>query len=520
MARPSSVSEKVDVLVVGSGAAGSLVAAKAARAGKQVLILEAGPKRTLNDLASSQIWARRLKWGGSTVEERGNLKIGHVFNSGYGTGGSALHHYAVWPRLHLNDFKVQSTWRKSLDWPVEYDTLRPYYDRIQAEVGISGDAEAEKWRPPADPYPLPALPVFAQGQVIAEGFRKTGCHTAPMPLAVNSQPYQGRAGCLYDGWCDAGCPIGALANPLVVYLPQAFAAGAGIRHHATVSRLLQRGRRVTGAEYFDAQGDLHRVQAAQIVLCAFAVQNARILLNSKTSEHPEGLANGSGTVGRYLMTHPAKVICGLFEAETQPYLGATGGQLICHDHYQQKRNGSAFGSYQWLIANAARPNDLTGIATTRPDITGADLKPFMQRAARHFGHMNFVGEDIALPNNRIELSNQKDRYGVPLARTEHSITNETRALVDRGTAEGLAIFKAAGAEETWTGPLFGMHIMGGTVMGDDARQSVCDKFGRCHELDNLYVAGPGLFPSSGAVNPTFSIHALALRTVEHLLAAS
>lgn len=511
---------KVDVLVIGSGAAGSTIAAKTAQAGKHVLILEAGPKRTLTDLTSSQIWARRLKWGGAHVEERGNFKIGHGFNSGYGTGGGALHHYAVWPRLHPNDFRVQSTYGKGLDWPIEYQDLRPYYDRIQSEVGLSGDAEMEQWRPPGEPYPLPALPVFAQGRVIEAGFQQKGLHTAPIPMAIISRPYRGRGVCLYDGWCDAGCPIGALANPLVTYLPQAFKAGGSITHQATVSRLTHdsTGYRVTGAEYFDAQGRGHHVQAAHIILCAFAVQNARILLNSKSDKHPDGLANKYNQVGRYLMTHPARAIYGLFGHETQPHLGPTGGQLICHDHYQKKQQGDAFGSYQWLIANAAKPNDLTGIVNTRPDLFGSALQPFMERAAKHFGQMNFVGEDLALPENRVTLSSHKDQNAVPLAVAEHNITAATQALMDVGVAEGLAIFKAAGAATPWTGTPFGMHIMGGTVMGEDPRQSVCNEFGRCHDLDNLYIAGSGVFPSSGAVNPTFTIHALALRTAESLLA--
>lgn len=512
---------KVDVLVIGSGAAGSVIAAKAAQAGRHVLILEAGPARALTDLKSSQIWARRLKWGGAPVEEQGNLKIGHVFNSGYGTGGSALHHYAVWPRLHSNDFKVRSVYGRGLDWPLEYGDIRPYYDRIQAEVGMSGDAEAEKWRPPGEPYPMPALPVFPQGRVIAEGFHKTGMHTAPMPMAIINQPREGRNVCLYDGWCDAGCPIGALANPLVTYLPQAFAMGAGIQHRATVSRLLHddSGHRVTAAEYFDMQGKLHRVQAKQIVLCAFVVQNARILLNSKTDKHPDGLANNQDQVGRYLMTHPAQTIYGLFERETQPHLGPTGGQLICHDRYKQKQQGDAFGSYQWLIATAVKPNDLLGIASTRPDLFGSALHPFMQRAAKHFGQMNMVAEDLALAENRVTLSDKKDQYGSPLAASRHNITAATQALTSKAVKEGLAIFKVGGATAPWAGPPFGMHIMGGTVMGADPKQSVCDAFGRCHDLDNLYIAGPGLFPSSGAVNPTFTIHALALRTAESLLAA-
>ncbi|MGI9284529.1 MAG: GMC oxidoreductase, partial [Pseudomonadales bacterium] len=462
----------------------------------------------------------KLKWGGTQVEEEGNLKIGHNFNAGYGTGGSALHHYAVWPRLHANDFAVQSLHGRGMDWPIDYEDLRPYYDLIQTEVGISGDARAEKWRPDGAPYPMPALPVFAQGKVIAKGFDKSGLSTAPIPLAVNSTTYKGRTVCQFDGWCDAGCPIGALANPLATYLPQAFKAGAKLRNDATVTRVLhdKAGRRAIGVEYVDAEGDQQIVHSDTVVLAAFAVQTARLLLVSRSDKHARGLSNSNDLVGRYLMTHPAHAVYGLFADETQPHLGPTGGQLICHDHYDNKAaTKGAFGSYQWLIASAAKPNDLLGIANTRPDIYGAALQPFMKRAAKHFGLMNFVGEDLPAADNRIQLSENIDRFGVPLASTIHNIGSETTAMCENGIAEGLRIFKAAGASEAWAGPRFGMHILGGTVMGDKPESSVTDSYGRCHELDNLYIAGPGVFPSSGAVNPTFTIHALALRTAEHML---
>lgn len=514
--------EAVDVLVVGAGAAGSVIAARAARAGKKVLLLEAGPARQLSDLSSSQIWARRLKWSGASVEEQGNLKIGHSFNAGWGTGGSALHHYAVWPRLHEVDFRVQSQYGESLDWPLQYRDLRPYYDEVQAAVGISGDASAEKWRPPGAAYPLPPLPVFAQGKVINQGFESLGLTTAPIPVAINTQAFKGRPACLYDGWCDAGCPIGALANPLVTYLAWARDAGAELRNRATVTRVThdKSGRRATGVEYADAAGGRHQVQADSVVLAAFAVQNARLLLASGSTRYPDGLANSNGLVGRYLMTHPATSIYGLFAQETQPHLGPTGGQLINHDQYGDKRAvEGGFGSYQWLIANAMKPNDLLGSANTRPDLIGPALAPFMQRAARHLGNMVCVAEDRALPENRVTLSHQKDAYGVPLARTVHNISPATETLIDSAVRQGLDIFKAAGAQEAWPGPRFGMHILGGTVMGKDAARAVTDPYGRCHELDNLYIAGPGVFPSSGAVNPTFTIHALALRTADALLAA-
>ncbi len=512
--------EKVDLLIVGSGAAASIFAAKAAQAGKQVLMLEAGPERTMQNLVSSQLWARRLKWAGAAVEEEGNLKIGHNFNAGWGTGGSSMHHYGVWPRLHANDFKLNSLYGKGNDWPIEYKDLQPFYDRVQEEVGISGNAELEKWRPPGDDYPMPATPVFKQGEVIAKGFNALGKHTAPIPLAINTLPYKNRSSCLYDGWCDAGCPIGALANAQTVYLPQAKTAKASIIHRATVSRILttDKGDKVVGVEYYDDADKLHTQLADVVVLAAFTVQNSRLLLASANKAHPDGLANSNGLVGQYLMTHPAISIYGLFKQQTQPYLGATGGQLINQDGYADKTvHKGAFGSYQWLIANALKPNDLLGVANTRPDIYGAALETFMQQAAQHMGTMVFVGEDIPLPENRIVLSQKKDKYGVPLAKTIHSIQPPTSALYDVAATEGTAIFNAAGAKEIWTGPRVGMHLMGGTIMGTAADNSVTNRYGQCHDITNLFIAGPGLFPSSGAVNPTFSLHALGLQSVEYLL---
>ena len=445
-----------------------------------------------------------------------------IFGSG-AAGGSAMHHFAVWPRLHESDFKVRSNHGVGLDWPIEYADLLPFYDRIQAEVGLSGDAAAETWRPTGADYPMPGLPIFKQGEVLKKGFDALGLKTAPIPLAINSTAHNNRPGCLFDGWCDAGCPIGALANPLVTYLPRAIAAGAQIIHEATATRVLHdaSGARATGIEYADRAGTRHKVMAKQVFIAAFTVQSAKLLLQSVSDKHPNGMSNSNDMLGRYLTTHPSMSIYGLFPDDTAPYMGATGGQLINQDAYENKdKADGAFGSYQWLIANALKPNDLLGIATTRPDIIGPALDGFMRRAAHHMANMVCVGEDIGSPDNRVTLGSEKDEYDLPVAQTYHDVTPATRAMHEAAKAEGLAVFEAAGADEAWAGNPFGMHIMGGTVMGEDPANSVTDSYGRCHEMENVYVAGPGLFPSTGAVNPTFTIHALTLRTVDRLYSTS
>ena len=512
---------QVDAVIVGSGAAGSAFAARLAAGGKKVLILEAGPARGNADLVSSAIWARRLKGSGPPWLEGGENPVGHVFNAGFGVGGGALHHYGVWPRLHPEDFQLRSLHDRGLDWPFGYEELRPWYDRVQGEAGIAGDAGQERWRPPGEAYPLPPVPVFPQGAVIQRGFEKRGLHTAPLPLAVATRPFNGRAPCIWDGWCDAGCPIGALANPLSVDLPRATAHGAELRAGATVRRVLTEasGGRASGVEYVDGDGEARTVLADVVVLAAFAVQNPRLLLASATPKHPAGLANSSGLVGQFLMSHPGALIYGLFDERTDCHLGASGGQLLSQDGYAKDTHArsGAFGSYQWMIAQAVKPNDLLGIATTRPDLFGAALDPFMQTAARQFATMTGLVEDLPVADNRLRLDPRVDAFGVPLARVTHTTHPATKKLWTALLEEGRAIFEAAGAREVWTGPQAAMHIMGGTIMGREASSSVCNGYGQTHDIPNLVIAGPGLFPTSGGVNPTFTVHALAARSAGYLL---
>ena len=515
-------SDPVEVIVVGSGAAGSAVAARLAEGGKRVIILEAGPWRAPADLVSSTLYARRLKWGGPTVIEEGKNPVGHVFNSGYGVGGSAMHHYAVWPRMHEEDFEMRTRYGRGVDWPLKYSDLAPYYDRVQEEAGIAGDARLEIWRPPGAPYPMPPVPVFPQGEAIARGFIKLGKRVAPLPLAVTTTAYRGRPMCLWDGWCDAGCPIGALANPMTVHLPRAKAAGAVLVANTAATKVItnKAGTRATGVEVVSNEGEKRTLRAALVVLAAFAVENPRLLLASANVAHPQGLGNAAGFVGRYIMTHAAGLVYGLFDEETKPYMGAFGGQLLNQDAYRKtthERTG-AFGSYQWMIAQAVKPNDLLGISTTRADLFGQQLHDFMRRANRGFAGMTAVVEDLPVAENCVTLAAERDRNGVPLPRVVHTRHAASQALWRASLEEGKAVFAAAGAQKVWSGVEGSMHIMGGTIVGTSRDNSVTNNFGQLHEIPNLVVAGPGLFPTSCGVNPTFTVHAMAARSADYLLA--
>ena len=507
------VHERHDVVIMGAGAAGALLAARLAEAGKSVVVLEAGPAWRLADLISSQIWARRIKWGGAPVLSGGSLPVGHNFNGGSGLGGAALHHYASYPRLKPTDFTMRADHGRGLDWPIGYDDLRPHYDAVQDEIGISGDAKAEVWRPAGKPYPLPPLGTFAQARILSRGFAAQGMRVAPMPMAILSQPYRGREPCLFDGWCDAGCPIGALANPLVVHLPTARKAGADIRTQVQVTGIdFDRGR-ADALRYVDGKGEAHSQPANVVILAGGAVQNARLLLAARAPD-PSGLA------GSWFNSHPVGQIYGLFEEETECHMGFAAGSMTSHDDYGKARDGQGrgagpFGSITWGWGSAFKPNDLIGIAMTRADLFGEALHDFMRRAAKHLGMINAIVEGAPSRAKRIELTAQRDANGLPLARIVH---DEDLSLWRWSNARAEAIMRAAGTQDVWSAPRPQTgHLLGGTIMGRDAAISVTNSFGRLHAVPNLFAAGGGLFPTIGAVSPTFTLLALADRSAAEIV---
>lgn len=510
--------EAIDVAIVGAGAAGCFYASRLAAAGRSVLVLESGPAWSTQDLISSQLWARRLKWRGAPLALGGEHPISHNLSTGSGLGGAALHHYGTWPRMPADAFEMRSRYGRGLDWPISYEALRPYYDRIQREIGIAGDAAQEIWRGPGEPYPMPPHPLLPQAEALARGFRKLDLPVAPLPTIINSTSYDGRPPCIYDGWCDAGCPTGALANPLVTYHARAVKAGARFETNAEVTRVLVGARGKAKAVEYWRDGERREQPAKQIVLAASVFQNPRILLNSTSSAHPNGFANSSGLVGAYLCAETMAFAYGLFDEETHPYLGVSAGQLMHRGGPKHDGAPQAFGGFQWQIAPAMKPNDLFGVAVTRADLFGPALDEFIRRGAKHIASMVCSGAVTPRRENRVELEERRDARGMKLARAVHSLDESALALWAHLNEQGVRVMKAAGATEVWNGPRASGHLNGGTIMGADAKTSVTDSYGRCHEAPNVVIAGAGLFPTTGGVSPTFTIHAVALRSVERMLA--
>jgi len=515
--------EKVDVAIVGAGASGSTYAAILSRAGKKVVLLDNGPDWHTSDLISSDIWGRRIKPAGGPFILEGKNLVNMGGQSGWGVGGAALHYFANFPRLLPTDFRIRSEYGRAHDWPISYDDVAPWYDKVAQEIGVSGDARAEEiWRPKGAPYPMPPMKTFKNGRVWLKGFEANGIRMVPAAVGMNSVEFKDRAACIYDGWCHVGCPIGALANPLVTWLAEARKNGTEVRAWSTATRVLTdaSGSRATGVEYYDRNGDRQFQPAGVVVLATWAAQNPRLLLNSASDRHPKGLANTNGLVGKYIMTHFGSGTNALFDEDVEPHMGTIGAQFMSYERYGKTSHKGAFGSTFIVAGSANKVTGLGGLANSRPELFGPELETYLKRAIKNLSRINAFGEEQPKIENRIELASEKDEFGIPLGRIIHNYDDNDAALWNANFEEGLKIAHATDAKEVWQGRggMPCIHLMGGTIMGTGAANSVVNSYGQTHEVGNLFVAGPGIFPTAGASNPTYTIFALSMRGAEHLAA--
>src|SRR5438477_9578238 len=487
--------EKVDVVIVGAGASGSVYASVLAKAGKKVVLLDSGPDWELSDLICSEIWGRRLKPAGAPILLEGKNPMAYAARGGWGVGGAALHYFANLRGLLPTDFRIKGEHIRARDWPLAYADVAPFCDKVAREIGVSGDAKAEeRWRPAGEAYPMPPMKTFRNGDIWLKGFEASGIPMVPAPVGMNSVEFKGRPACLYDGWCHVGCPTGALANPQITYLGDARKAGAEVRALSTVTRILtnQAGTRITGVEYFDDRQQMQTQEASVVVLAAWSAQNPRLLLNSATDKHPKGLSNSSGLLGRFMMSHTVASTWAMFNDDVQNHMGTVAVQYMSYERYRKTSHAGAFGSSFVTAGFALKTADL---ANSRPDLFGPELAAYMKLAARNLAGIKAFGEEQPNIENRLELTSAKDVFGMPLGKLTHSYDQDAVALWNANLEEGLKVAKAAGAKQAWSsrGSIPTSHLMGGAIMGTGAADSIVNSYGQSHEIPNFWVGGPAFF---------------------------
>jgi gluconate 2-dehydrogenase alpha chain len=554
-----------DVVVVGLGAAGGVAVLPLAEAGLDVVGLEAGTWLDRRDFAPDEIRNNIRDWPMLVKKAENERPTARATSAQTATqigshpmmnavGGTTLHYWAQSWRLNPWDFRVVSETTRRYgrsripagstveDWPLGYEELERYYDRVEHEIGVSGQAGNVRGRidPKGNkfegrrerPYPMPPLRWTAFHDRLADAARRLGWSPFPGPAAINTENYGGRAGCGYHGYCNkGGCPLDAKNSPHLTTIPKALATGnlrVVTRAHVTTVAVDGQGR-VTGVNY--VVGNQEFFQPARVVLLAgYTYENVRLLLLSTSRAYPNGLANNRGQVGRhYFSHHQGAGVSALFPFDLGSWYGLPAQGVAvdewADDNFDHSGLDFIGGGNLWAMSDN-RPISAANSSTFgRSRTWGSEWKRFIhENADRSHG---FYIQKTTLPyeDNLLDLDpSVKDPLGFPVIRiTGQYKENETRiAAFLQDKAEQW--YREAGAIAVTRGPLGGAmgastHAYGGTRMGNDPETNVVDRWGFSHEAPNLGVLGASVMGTSGARNPTLTVQALAWRTAARLVEA-
>jgi choline dehydrogenase-like flavoprotein len=533
-------SDEVDFVIVGSGAAGGVLAKELSSNGFRVVVLEQGPRLETTDFEHDEYWAFSLNALTNNWQDQPNTfrkseadKAQKQPAIWYGrlVGGGSVHFTSNYWRFHEIDFKEVST-KGSVpgstlaDWPITYADLEPYYTKAEWELGVSGLAGSSPFDPPrSKPYPLPPLPIKSSGVLMERAAKKLGWHAFPAPLAIISQNYRGRNGCMHCGFCEAfGCEWGAKSSTLATTIPIAEATGrCEIRSGSYVSQIEMNAHgRTTGVVYFDKQKQEQRQKAKSVIVCANGAETPRLLLMSKSQQFPHGLANSSGLVGKNLMFDTGAFSAGVFEHPLNDFKSVHVSRVI-HDFYEidpkygVHGGGGLDGRFDMYPVGFGN----TGFAPDMPQ-WGSEFK----KNLKYFPRMMYVlSHNTVLPveTNTITLDpDVKDAWGLPAIRVTYHNHPETMKTVQFFLDRQVELLEAAGAQKHWQLPTgdgeFSVHLLGTCRMGNDSRKSVVNADHRAHDVPNLFICDGSSLVTCGRNQPTATIQALAFRAGDRITA--
>jgi choline dehydrogenase-like flavoprotein len=506
--------EEVDFAIVGTGAGGGTLACKLAEAGFSVVAFDAGPFwRPLEEFASDETEQEKLFWkderitGGDDPVELG------MNNSGKAVGGSTVHFTMVSLRFRPEWFKARSRLGYAVDWPIDWADIEPYYREVEEALKIAGPVRYP-WGPPRKRYPQRPHPVNAPGLVLARGAEALGIDWAPTPLATLSAPRGLAHPCVYRGFCRVGCSTNAKQSVLVTWIPRAIAAGAEVRDMAMVGRIeMGRDGRATGLA-FSRQGEWRFQRARHVVVAGYAIETPRLLFNSATDRFPTGLANSNGHLGTHLMVHSGSNVWATMDEEIRWYKAPPS--LAVSEHWNYCDEGKDFAGGYAFMSQGPLAAEWASIVTGGKGLWGKPLREEMTRY-NHMAGLEIVGEVMPRPENRIEIADEEDQFGLKIPRMVFSYGDNDKKLQRHGVNFMSEVLRAAGGHDLWAGEDTA-HLMGGCRMGDDSETSITNADGRTWEIPNLWVCDGSLFPTSGGVNPSLTIQALACRMGDRIAA--
>ncbi len=554
-----------DVVIVGMGAVGGVACLPLVEAGLEVVGLEAGTWLSRHDFLPDEIRNNTRDWPmlvQKAFQERptsrpnpnvtANRVGGHPMMNA--VGGTTLHYWAQSWRLNPWDFRVASETARRYgasripagstveDWPFGYEELAPWYERVEREIGVSGQAGNVRGRidPRGNPfegpreaeYPMPPLRWTGFLERMAEAARTLGWTPFPGPAAINTEPYDGRPGCVYHGFCNnGGCHVDAKNSPHITTIPKALSTGRLTvvpRAHVTTIEVDNQGR-VSGVNYVVGTSS-YFLPAKAVLLAGYTYENVRMLLLSNSAGFPDGLSNNHGQVGRhYFSHHQGAPVTALFPFDTKAWYGLPAQGVAVDDWADDNFDHSGLdfigGGNLWAMSDR-RPISASNMNTFGrvPRNWGSQWKAFLRENADRTNSSYIQKTTLPYEDNYLDLDpGVTDPLGLPVIRITASYRENEAAIASFCQDRMEEWYRAAGAVEINRAPVgtgamgASTHAYGGTRMGNDPETNVVDARGISHEVPNLGILGASVMGTSGARNPTLTAQALAWRTADLLI---
>lgn len=495
--------DEVDIAIIGAGAGGGVLAQRLARAGWRVVLLEGGPfwdpdKDWVSDEAASHhlYWnAKRIIGGRDPVEMGKN-------NSGHGVGGSMVHYAGYVPRFHPSDFMTYSLDGVGADWPISYWDLLPHYEAVETELPAAGQdwPWGHQHRYTHSPHPISGA-----AERLLRGAGQFGLGLRVGPVGIANGTFGNRPHCIYRGFCLQGCKVNAKGSPLVTHIPDAIAHGAEVRANSTVTRVLMDGSRAVGVEYV-RDGIIRRQRARMVAVAGYSIESPRLLLNSAQKGWEEGLGNRHDQVGRYVMVQGAPVVMGRFPDLLRMYK-APPPEVSGEQFYE---TDPARGFRRGFSIQTTSPLPIGFAENALGEGHWGDALREYGRDYNHWASLGALCELLPNADNRVTLAEVKDHNGLPVARFDHSLSDNDRANIAYAKRFLKGLLEQSGAQDVIATDRYA-HLIGGNRMGARPEVSVVSADHQVWGTENLFVTDGSACPTQGSANPALTIMALSSR---------